>query len=267
MKVIKAFLIVVLGIVMLVSTASAERLDHRFSPGSFGDPAWERRFNAESPEHRLDPAGWIVNYPAQPDDPKDESKQTRSGGFRSVFRVADDFEATLRFRLGTVDKPQGPAQPGVFLRVTFVDESDSLAVGTVRRNDGTWRVQGRLLQSGRAIENFQVKATDTVAGLVLERSGKQFRAFWLDRRNQPIAAFDRTIDDAFSKHGQLNLWVTDGSGGGRVDVTMQSIEVEAANITVGQGSTAFPPSPWRWMALVSTVTVLIGGVIRWRMRS
>ena len=151
-------------------------------------------------------------------------------------------------------------------KVQFVDESDSLAIGTVRRNDGAWWVQGRLLQSGRPIANFQVKATDAVSGLVLERSGKQFRAFWLDRRNQRIAAFDRTIDDAFSKPGQLNLWVTDGSGGGRVDATMQSIEVEAANITVGQGSTEFPPSPWRWMALVSTVTVLIGGVIRWRMR-
>jgi len=254
---------------MIASSAYTEQLNHRFGPGSFGDPAWERRFDAQSKDHRLDPAGWNVSYPqADVKEHQDAStpKQPRSGGFRSVFLAEKTFQATLRFRLGNVDKPPSGSQPGVFLRAEFNGQADSLVVGAVRRSDGDWWVQGRSMQSNRSMGNFQTKATDVITGLVIERSSDQIRAFWLNRRNERQAAFELPISAAFEKPAQLNIWVTDGAGGGRVQVTMQSVEVDAGTLSVGYGNLEMPPSRWRYVGWASLTIVLVGGAFRSRSR-
>ncbi len=234
------------GLVASFTTVAAEEsIVHRFGPGSFGDPAWERRYNAELDFYRLEPGGWVIDF-----EPTKEAKSEplKAGGFRSVFAVDGDFRVTMDYAFGKTGVPKGGDGPGIFLRVTFGDESHVATVGQVRQSDGTWVARGQFAHPSEVREAFRQPISALNTRLSITRVGDTLTFSGGEGNKKSTMFFECDVARFERMSGQVSLWVTSGKEATAVHGVVRSIVVDSESMVLGKQVAILQSSRWRWLA-------------------
>lgn len=249
------------AVLLSQSVCCGETIVHRFGPGSFGDPAWERRYNAESESFRLEPGGgWVIDF-----EPGTETSASplKSAGFRSVFVVEGDFRVTMDFTLTRIDVPKdrGNTEPGIFLRVMFGGDQHVASIGLVRSGDASWLVKGQVAASPGNRIPFREKIPRPLSQLIIARVGETLSLSGRRGNAEPTVFLECDVYELLEKPGQVNLWVTSGKTPVPMQLAVQSVVVESDQVELGQRAAVEDSFPWRTTTIVFAIAAAIGALL------
>lgn len=228
--------------------------EHHFGPTTEGEPAIERRYNPALEHIRLEPRGWIVDF-----QPKDDQPMP-TGGFRSRFSAEGDFEATLRFRIGTLGTP--PSGPGAGLSLRAVYGKDDIATSIshlrVQRDQLVVRahVQGGDDEGG--IKVAEVPHSPSV--LRIRRTGDMLRFYSgrNDRAMELVGEFAAPREPV----SRFEIWATTGRTATPLKLQLQTLRIEAVALSAGRVAAPDPPARWPWVA--GGLALLSAGLLVYR---
>ncbi len=247
------------AVLLMSPTAnSGETVVHRFGPGSFGDPMWERRYNAELESFRLERDGWVIDFKPEAGT---ASTPLKSGGFRSMFAVEGDFRVTIDFAVMRIVAPNSTggtdnSEPGIFLRVTFGDDQHLATIGLVRPNDASWAVKGQLVTASERTP-FREKVLRPLSQLTISRIGETV-SFSGQRGNaQPTIFHASTTSGRLDTPGQIKLWVTSGKEAVPMQLKIRSVVVESDKMGLGHRAAVKNTSAWRTASILFAITLAV----------
>ncbi|TWT72324.1 hypothetical protein [Crateriforma conspicua] len=244
------------AIIMPHQIVNATELTHQFGPGSFGDPAWMRRYNPALEHFQLDRGGWQTNYRGG-----DGAQPMNTAGFKSRFKVDGNFTAGLNYTLLQADTPPRGGGVGILFRIHFGDDANITTIGHVRRPGGQIIMFVNSKHDGESTYQ-QFPARLGASEMEIRHLGDGQHAFFGGSGGAMAKELCRATGPV-GKPGQIDIWATTGQTTTPLKATVSAVHVDAEELPVGQVAATPRRFPWYWIAFCAA---MVGG-FGWLYRS